>query len=159
MIGYVIWRCCEADIETVSLENQFPTIIAKSAKADDAKPKGPRYVQDSRLPKRMTRSSLIVMDKCGGTESAILRAGYDEVIAGGNQAERHVLIFWGEKGNGSMAKTANINIRIEPEVKAEAEKIFSELGITVSEAISIFLNKSIMEGGIPFEMKRSKRKK
>lgn len=58
-----------------------------------------------------------------------------------------------------MAKTANINIRIEPEVKAEAEKIFSELGITVSEAISIFLNKSIMEGGIPFEMKRSKRKK
>ena len=52
-----------------------------------------------------------------------------------------------------MAKTANITIRIDPETKASAEQLFSTFGITVTDAISIFLHKSIMEGGIPFEVK------
>ncbi|WP_269477177.1 type II toxin-antitoxin system RelB/DinJ family antitoxin [Hominibacterium faecale] len=53
-----------------------------------------------------------------------------------------------------MAKTANINIRIDPETKAGAEKLFASFGITVTDAITIFLRKSIMEGGLPFEMKQ-----
>ena len=44
-----------------------------------------------------------------------------------------------------MAKTANINIRIEPEIKNSAEKLFSNFGITLTDAINIFLHKSIME--------------
>ena len=53
-----------------------------------------------------------------------------------------------------MAKTANITIRIDPETKANAEQLFSSFGITVTDAISIFLHKSIMEGGLPFEVKQ-----
>ena len=53
-----------------------------------------------------------------------------------------------------MAKTANINVRIDPETKAGAEKLFSSFGITVTDAINIFLRKSIMEGGLPFDMKQ-----
>lgn len=53
-----------------------------------------------------------------------------------------------------MAKTANINVRIDPEIKSSAEKLFASFGITVSDAINIFLRKSIMEGGLPFEMKQ-----
>lgn len=53
-----------------------------------------------------------------------------------------------------MAKTANINIRIDPETKAGAEKLSASLGITVTDAINIFLRKSIMEGGLPFEMRQ-----
>lgn len=53
-----------------------------------------------------------------------------------------------------MAKTANINIRIDPETKSSAEKLFSSFGITVTDAINIFLHQSIMEGGLPFEMRR-----
>ncbi len=53
-----------------------------------------------------------------------------------------------------MAKTANINIRIDPETKLNAEKLFSSFGITITDAINIFLHKSIMEGGLPFEMKQ-----
>ncbi|MDE7021504.1 MAG: type II toxin-antitoxin system RelB/DinJ family antitoxin [Lachnospiraceae bacterium] len=53
-----------------------------------------------------------------------------------------------------MAKTANINIRIDPETKSSAEKLFSSFGITITDAINIFLHKSIMEGGLPFEMKQ-----
>lgn len=52
-----------------------------------------------------------------------------------------------------MAKTANINIRIEPEIKNSAEKLFSNFGITLTDAINIFLHKSIMEGGLPFDVK------
>ncbi|HCT91367.1 MAG TPA: type II toxin-antitoxin system antitoxin, RelB/DinJ family [Lachnospiraceae bacterium] len=53
-----------------------------------------------------------------------------------------------------MAKTANINVRIDPETKSMAENLFSSFGITITDAINIFLRKSIMEGGLPFEMKQ-----
>lgn len=53
-----------------------------------------------------------------------------------------------------MAKTANINIRIEPDVKAAAENLFSSFGITVSDAVNIFIRKSLMEGGIPFSVRQ-----
>ncbi len=53
-----------------------------------------------------------------------------------------------------MPKTANINLRIDPETKSRAEKLFSSFGITITDAINIFLHKSIMEGGLPFEVKQ-----
>ncbi len=52
-----------------------------------------------------------------------------------------------------MAKTANINIRIEPEIKAQAEDLFSSFGISISDAVNIFLRKALMDGGIPFAVK------
>lgn len=54
-----------------------------------------------------------------------------------------------------MAKTSNINIRIEPEKKKAAEALFSSFGITITDAINIFLNMSIMQGGFPFEIKQT----
>jgi DNA-damage-inducible protein J len=53
-----------------------------------------------------------------------------------------------------MARTAHLNIRIEPETKAAAEQLFSSFGITITDAVNIFLRKSILEGGIPFEVKQ-----
>lgn len=53
-----------------------------------------------------------------------------------------------------MAKTASINIRIDPETKSSAEQLFASFGITITDAINIFLHKSIMEGGLPFELKQ-----
>lgn len=53
-----------------------------------------------------------------------------------------------------MAKTANINLRIDPNIKAQAEELFSSFGISVTDAINIFLNMSIMEGGFPFQIKQ-----
>ncbi|MCL2655627.1 MAG: type II toxin-antitoxin system RelB/DinJ family antitoxin [Coriobacteriia bacterium] len=51
-----------------------------------------------------------------------------------------------------MAKTANLNIRIEPEVKSTVDGIFSHFGISVAEAVNIFLHKVIIVGGMPFDM-------
>ena len=50
-----------------------------------------------------------------------------------------------------MAKTANISLRIEPEIKKQSEQVFSRLGISVTDAINVFLHASIMEGGFPFQ--------
>ena len=53
-----------------------------------------------------------------------------------------------------MAKTANLNIRIDPEIKARAERLFSSFGITITDAINIFLHQSLIENGLPFEIKQ-----
>lgn len=54
-------------------------------------------------------------------------------------------------------KTATIITKIEPSAKAKAEEICDDLGITLSSAISMFINKMIKEDGIPFELKRGKK--
>lgn len=50
-----------------------------------------------------------------------------------------------------MAKTASISLRIEPAVKAQLEALYASFGISVTDAINIFLHTSLMEGGFPFQ--------
>lgn len=52
-----------------------------------------------------------------------------------------------------MSKTAMIQARIEPHLKAEVEKILRELGLSITEAISLYFNRIRLEHGIPFEVK------
>jgi len=54
-----------------------------------------------------------------------------------------------------MTKAANIYVRVKPEIKEQAEQVFDSFGITVSEAVNIFLHKAIMVGGIPFDVRPS----
>jgi DNA-damage-inducible protein J len=51
-----------------------------------------------------------------------------------------------------MAKTANINARIEPEIKKKAESIFAALGISASDAIGMFYRQVAFRRGIPFDI-------
>ena len=51
------------------------------------------------------------------------------------------------------AKTSNLYVRIEPEVKEEAESILATLGIPASNAINMFYKQIILNRGIPFEVK------
>ena len=48
---------------------------------------------------------------------------------------------------------ANLNIRTEKEIKESAEIVLSQLGLTMSAAVNIFLRQVIRENGIPFELK------
>ncbi len=50
-------------------------------------------------------------------------------------------------------ESTNLNIRTDKEIKIAAEKIFEELGLTMTTAINIFLRQTIRENGIPFELK------
>ncbi len=52
-------------------------------------------------------------------------------------------------------KTEVIHARIEPGLKASAEKIFRKLGISTSYAISLFFSQVVMNKGIPFDVKVS----
>lgn len=51
-----------------------------------------------------------------------------------------------------MEKTTTLNLRVNPIVKQRAEDVLSRLGISMSTAITIYLNQISMTGGIPFEI-------
>ncbi len=51
-----------------------------------------------------------------------------------------------------MAKDALLQVRISPELKQSAEDVFSGLGLTTSEAVRLFLTKSVQEQRLPFEL-------
>ena len=53
-----------------------------------------------------------------------------------------------------MAKTDTLHIRIEPGVKQRAEETLKDLGLSITEAINVFLNQVILNDGIPFEIKK-----
>ena len=55
-----------------------------------------------------------------------------------------------------MSKTTNVSIRIDEELKQKSETIFSELGLTMSTALTLFLRSAIRYGGIPFELRIEK---
>ena len=57
-----------------------------------------------------------------------------------------------------MQKTEVIHTRVSPEVKAECDYIFSQLGITTSYAISLFLSQVSLRKGIPFDVTLSEEK-
>lgn len=49
--------------------------------------------------------------------------------------------------------TTNLNIRIDKDIKEQAESIFNELGINMTTAVNIFMRAAIREHGMPFELK------
>ncbi len=51
-----------------------------------------------------------------------------------------------------MSKSDTINVRIEPELKENAERILSDLGISVSTAINIYYRQIVEKNGIPMEL-------
>lgn len=51
-----------------------------------------------------------------------------------------------------MEKSATLNLRVNPALKAQAETILQQLGIPMSTAIDMFLNQVTLVGGIPFSV-------
>ena len=52
----------------------------------------------------------------------------------------------------SMARTANVFARVEPEVKEQAEQVLLQLGVPMSNAVGMFLRQVVLKRGIPFEI-------
>ena len=51
-----------------------------------------------------------------------------------------------------MGKTASISVRVDPELKERLELIFAKHGITVAQAVRLFLNESDNKKGLPFDL-------
>jgi DNA-damage-inducible protein J len=49
-------------------------------------------------------------------------------------------------------KTSIINARIKPELKGDVEQILSKLGITTTQAITMFFEQIKINRGIPFPL-------
>jgi DNA-damage-inducible protein J len=52
-----------------------------------------------------------------------------------------------------MAKTANLNIRLDAEVKKTAESVYSRYGLSLAEAVNVFIHQSCNVGGLPFDLR------
>lgn len=51
------------------------------------------------------------------------------------------------------SNTTNISIRMDAELKSQADELFAELGMNLSTAFNIFVRQSLREGGLPFDVK------
>ena len=51
-----------------------------------------------------------------------------------------------------MARTTDLKIRIDKDLKDQAEVFFNELGLNMSSAFNIFVRQSLRQGKIPFEL-------
>lgn len=52
-----------------------------------------------------------------------------------------------------MEHSSYVQARIDPHIKEEARSVLDELGISMSEAIVVYLKQIILHRGIPFELK------
>lgn len=48
---------------------------------------------------------------------------------------------------------ANLNIRVDDDLKRQAEMVFSDIGLSLSAATTIFLKQVVRCNGIPFELR------
>lgn len=46
----------------------------------------------------------------------------------------------------------NVTIRMDSELKKQAETLFNDLGLNLSSAINIFIRQAVREQAIPFEL-------
>ena len=52
-----------------------------------------------------------------------------------------------------MIKSAMIRARMDPELKTEVERVFTELGLTTTEAITLFYQQVRLNQGLPFPVR------
>lgn len=45
----------------------------------------------------------------------------------------------------------DVRVHLEPELRHQADELFSEMGLSLSMACTIFVRQSLLEGGMPFD--------
>ena len=55
-----------------------------------------------------------------------------------------------------MAKSEIHTLQIDSSLKEQAEALFSSLGMTLEEAVTLFLEASVQHGGIPFPLEQTR---
>ncbi len=52
-----------------------------------------------------------------------------------------------------MARTGYITARVEPKLKASADRTLKKVGVSTSDAITMFLRQVVLQKGLPFEVR------
>ena len=53
-----------------------------------------------------------------------------------------------------MAGVTNLNIRIDRDIKAQADRLFSDMGMNLTTAVNVFVRQAVLERAIPFRIHR-----
>jgi len=53
----------------------------------------------------------------------------------------------------SVQQKSRTNIYLDVNIKAQAKEIFNQYGLSLSQAVNIFLTQSVLNRGIPFNIK------
>ena len=53
-----------------------------------------------------------------------------------------------------MNATTNVSIRMDVDLKKQAEELFADLGLNMTAAMTMFLKQAVRSQGIPFEISR-----
>jgi DNA-damage-inducible protein J len=53
-----------------------------------------------------------------------------------------------------MNTTTNVSIRMDVDLKKQAEELFSDLGMNMTVAMTMFLRQAVRRQGLPFEVSR-----
>ena len=56
----------------------------------------------------------------------------------------------------TLTQNKNFTIRLDAKVKEESEKLFADLGMTLSGAVNIFLHQALIVRGLPFEVRQER---
>ena len=54
-------------------------------------------------------------------------------------------------------KTSTFQMRINPEIKSQAEQLFQNCGMTLTDAINVFIQQAMNVGGMPFIVTQNSR--
>ena len=52
--------------------------------------------------------------------------------------------------------TSNVTVRVDDELKKQAEELFADLGLTMTAAMMVFMKQAVREQRIPFELTRNR---
>jgi DNA-damage-inducible protein J len=61
--------------------------------------------------------------------------------------------FGTRKKGADMGKTAYITARIEPKLKAQAGRVLAKVGVSTTDAITMFMRQVVLHEGLPFEVR------
>ena len=51
-----------------------------------------------------------------------------------------------------IAKTTSLNIKIDQDIKKQADALFNAMGMTLTTAVNIFVRQAVQEQAIPFKI-------
>jgi len=53
----------------------------------------------------------------------------------------------------TMPRDAYINARVDKRVKAKAQKVLAQVGMSTTEAVNLLLHQIVLRGGLPFDVR------
>ena len=55
----------------------------------------------------------------------------------------------------TMAGVTNLNIRIDRDLKIQADRLFNDMGMNLTTAVNVFVRQAVLERSIPFKIYRN----